>query len=73
MKKTNKFLNIAMLILASILLSKNVFEVNLPHYVVGLGYGAYITFMVLGVYSTRNDVSKLRSYKAAFFRRCLGR
>ncbi len=67
MEKTNRFLNIGLLIYAVTMVLNHL--VGLPHFLYGLGLGTAIGFELLGVAAMRYDLSKLRSYKLKIIKR----
>lgn len=73
MRRPNKFMTIGMGILGVILIAKNGLGVDLPCFIVGLGYGLFLVLILLGMYSENHDISKLRSYKINFLKRCFGK
>lgn len=71
MIKLNKNISIGMFIVAITLLLNNL--IKLPDFIYGLGFGTGIGLELIGIYSMKHDISKLKSYKINFIRKCLNK
>lgn len=71
MKKLNNYICIG-LFFNSLWLVSNRFIV-LPEFINGLCVGIALSFMLLGIYAENHDISKLKNYKKALFRKVLRR
>ncbi|EPY2274386.1 hypothetical protein ACXAUS_003283 [Clostridium sporogenes] len=72
MKKANKALIIGIFIIA-ITMNLRHFTIQLPEFVLGLGYGIGIAFELIGVYSINHDISKFQNCKRNFVKKCLNK
>ncbi|ACA53722.1 hypothetical protein ACLD43_04970 [Clostridium botulinum] len=72
MKKANKALVIGIFIIA-ITTSLRHFTIQLPEFVLGLGYGVGIALELIGLYSINHDISKLQNCKRNFIKKCLNK
>ncbi|NEZ52907.1 hypothetical protein FCV20_13190 [Clostridium botulinum] len=71
-KKANKTLIIGIFII-TITTSLRHFTIQLPEFVLGLGYGIGIALELIGVYSINHDISKLQNCKRNFIKKCLNK
>jgi hypothetical membrane protein len=71
MKKFNNYINFGLLFNGILLLG---IHTNLiPEFIVGLCAGLGLTLFLIGIYSEKHDISKLRNYKKMLFRRVLSK
>lgn len=71
LKKLNNFICIG-LIFNGVYLVSNHFRV-IPDFIKGLCAGIGISFILLGAYAEKHDISKLRNYKKALLNKALKR
>jgi len=71
-KKPNKALIIGIFIISITTILRN-FLIQLPEFILGLGYGIGIVFELIGVYSINHDISKFQNCKRNFIKRCLNK
>ncbi|EJO5346560.1 hypothetical protein NRP93_000611 [Clostridium botulinum] len=72
MKKPNKTLIIGIFIISITTILRN-FLIQLPEFILGLGYGIGIALELIGVYSIKHDISKFKNCKRKFLKRCLNK
>ncbi|WP_186580845.1 hypothetical protein [Aquibacillus kalidii] len=68
MKKMSMCFPVGATIIVTMILLRQ-FEVHLPDFVMGLGYGVGIALELIGVYSMNNDTSKWRQFNLNLFGR----
>ncbi|GLC29082.1 hypothetical protein bsdE14_04920 [Clostridium omnivorum] len=71
MKKLNNYICLGLLF-NSIFLFSNEFKL-FPEFIKGLFAGLGIALILIGVYSERHDLSRLRNYKKSLFNRLLSK
>ncbi|KGO13241.1 hypothetical protein [Clostridium botulinum] len=72
MKKPNRTLSIGIFIIAITTILRH-FTIQLPEFILGLGYRIGIAFELIGVYSINHDISKLQNCKRNFIKKCLNK
>lgn len=72
LKKPNTTLSIGIFIIVITTILRH-FTIQLPEFILGLGYGIGIGFELIGVYSINHDISKFQNYKRNFIRKCLNK
>jgi hypothetical protein len=71
LKKLNNFLYIGLLIVGAIQFLNHL--VDLPHFIYGLGLGIGLSFELIGVFTMKYDISKIRKYKINLLRKCFSK
>ncbi|NRD77842.1 hypothetical protein HPT25_10520 [Bacillus sp. BRMEA1] len=71
MKGLNNFYRIGVLIVA-IMLLLHLFSIHLPDFIEGLCIGIGIALELIGIYTMKHDISKLRNFKMKIVKKVFG-
>jgi len=71
LKKSNKYISIGLLIFAITQISNNL--IGIPEFICGLGLGTSIALELIGAFYINHDISRFKSCKMNFYKRCFNK